>query len=222
MYETNFETDFTFPLQIPLEKVREPNDELEANWQRLIGQRYFSVSSKEAERAWGDKRHEYVDQNMGGYTAGFDVFHTLHCINELRKALRPEHYPPKSHALHGALHNDKFLHAMFTISDVLLHYAKLTFLPEHCLEILRQTVQCYGSTTLIPTTFMKGLEHNYIDSDQVHICRSFNFIRNYTSLRMQGKDRYVPRDKSLVDKEKHAVAKAWGKVKGDNKKGGSL
>ncbi|EWG41480.1 hypothetical protein FVEG_03591 [Fusarium verticillioides 7600] len=140
-YETNFRTDFSLPIQVPLEEVQfrgsphfyhngtpwmkdpdeiapwpenvryvgEPSHEIDENWQRLIGKRYFSISEEEARRAWGNKRHEFVDQNMGGYTAGFDMFHTLHCINELRKALRPEYYPPKSHTLHGALHNGKYL-----------------------------------------------------------------------------------------------------------------
>lgn len=47
-----------------------PSDEIDMNWDRLIGHRYFSISEEEAKRAWGDKRHEYVDQRKGGYTAG--------------------------------------------------------------------------------------------------------------------------------------------------------
>ncbi|KAF4336145.1 Tat pathway signal sequence [Fusarium beomiforme] len=152
-YETSFDTDFFFPLRVPLEKVKfwgsphfynngtpwinspdeaapwpenvryvgEPSHELDENWQRLIGKRYFSISDEEAEKIWGDRRHEYVDQNMGGYTAGFDVFHTLHCINELRKALRPDYYPPKSHTLHGALHNGTPRSVALTISMLRKH-----------------------------------------------------------------------------------------------------
>jgi hypothetical protein len=47
-----------------------PSPEIDANWGRLIGDRYFSISEDEAKRAWGDKRHEYVDEWAGGYTAG--------------------------------------------------------------------------------------------------------------------------------------------------------
>lgn len=47
-----------------------PNPEIDTNWDQLIGNRYFSISEEEAERAWGDKRHEYVDERKGGYTAG--------------------------------------------------------------------------------------------------------------------------------------------------------
>lgn len=48
----------------------EPSREIDANWERLIGYRYFSISEEEATRAWGEKRHEYIDQRRGGYTAG--------------------------------------------------------------------------------------------------------------------------------------------------------
>jgi hypothetical protein len=47
-----------------------PSQEIDNNWERLIGNRYFSVSEEEAKMAWGDKRHEYVDQRRGGYSAG--------------------------------------------------------------------------------------------------------------------------------------------------------
>lgn len=47
-----------------------PTPEIDSNWDQLIGNRYFSVSEAEAESAWGEKRHEYVDERKGGYTAG--------------------------------------------------------------------------------------------------------------------------------------------------------
>jgi hypothetical protein len=55
----------------------EPTPDLDANWHRLIGERYFTVSEEVAIRAWGDSRHEFVDQNLGGYTAGYVAAHTF-------------------------------------------------------------------------------------------------------------------------------------------------
>lgn len=55
-------------------------DEVDENWNEIVEDRYFSVSEAEAIEAWGDRRHEYVDEELGGYTAGLDVFHTLHCL----------------------------------------------------------------------------------------------------------------------------------------------
>lgn len=56
------------------------SDEVDENWNQIVEDRYFSVSENEAIEAWGDRRHEYVDEEYGGYTAGLDVFHTLHCL----------------------------------------------------------------------------------------------------------------------------------------------
>lgn len=47
-----------------------PSPEIDENWNKLIGKRYFSVSEEEAKMVWGDKYHEYVDELQGGYTAG--------------------------------------------------------------------------------------------------------------------------------------------------------
>jgi hypothetical protein len=54
--------------------------EADDNWLELLEDRYFSISEEEAVGAWGEDRHAYVDQDRGGYTAGLDVFHTLHCL----------------------------------------------------------------------------------------------------------------------------------------------
>jgi hypothetical protein len=48
----------------------EPSPEIDANWEKLIEFRYFSISEEEAKSVWGDGYHEYVDQLQGGYTAG--------------------------------------------------------------------------------------------------------------------------------------------------------
>lgn len=69
------------------------SDEVDENWNQIVEDRYFSVSEAEAIEAWGDRRHEYVDEELGGYTAGLDVFHTLHClvslaVSELQGTLR--------------------------------------------------------------------------------------------------------------------------------------
>jgi len=47
-----------------------PSKEIDDNWERYIGDQYFSISQEEAHRAWGDRKEEYVDQRYGGYSAG--------------------------------------------------------------------------------------------------------------------------------------------------------
>ncbi|KAI1323290.1 hypothetical protein F5Y16DRAFT_403593 [Xylariaceae sp. FL0255] len=222
-YESGYSTDIILPETIPLEQIRfrgsprffpngtgwlepvdetapwprnmvlfgPPSKEIDHNWQRLIGSRYFSISESEAQRAWGTERHRYVDQRKGGYSAGLEVFHTLHCVNALRKALHNDYYHHTSS--HGPFHL------------------------EHCLDALRQTIQCYGSTTLIPTEYRDGIQHNYIDSDQMHTCRSFSYLRDFVTARGHKGDAYVARNMDLVDTQKHDTAVAWKKQKNSHK-----
>lgn len=73
------DADESAPWPENIRYVGEPSPEIDENWQRLIGKRYFSISEEEAKRAWGDRRHEFVDQNMGGYTAGYELPPSLDC-----------------------------------------------------------------------------------------------------------------------------------------------
>lgn len=72
----------------------------------------------------------------------------------------------------------------------------------HCLDAIRQHVQCYGSTTLVPTKWRDGAERQYIDSNQEHVCRDFSYLRKFVRRRGVDGDLYVHRDKSLVNKGK--------------------
>lgn len=72
----------------------QPSAEIDGNWMDLTGDRYFSISEEEAMEAWGDRRHEYIDEDHGGYTAGLDVFHTLDCLVSSRRLCTPSHKGP--------------------------------------------------------------------------------------------------------------------------------
>lgn len=58
------DADESAPWPENIRYVGEPSPEIDENWQRLIGKRYFSISEEEAKRAWGDRRQDFVDQNM--------------------------------------------------------------------------------------------------------------------------------------------------------------
>lgn len=196
-----------------------PSAEIDGNWMDLTEDRYFSISEEEAIEAWGDRRHEYVDEVRGGYTAGLDVFHTLHCLvslflpffsstNLLPKILLvfPPFPPFRTQArllliaylpislqnhVRMALYPDHYKHEGTPLATQTAH-------TEHCLDALRQHVMCYGSTTLIPTQWRAGLQQQYIDANQEHVCRDFSHLRNFVRMRGMEGELYVPRDKSLL------------------------
>lgn len=106
-----------------------------------------------------------------------DSLTNIHIQNQIRMALNPEHY---NH--HG-----------MPVETGTSHTA-------HCLEAIRQHVQCYGSTTLVPTKWMETAERQYIDSNQEHVCRDFTYLRDFVRRRAADGDLYVHRDKSLRTK----------------------
>jgi hypothetical protein len=48
----------------------EPSPDIDENWRKLIGMRYFSISEEEAKTVWPNNYDDYIDQLQGGYTAG--------------------------------------------------------------------------------------------------------------------------------------------------------
>lgn len=108
--------------------------------------------------------------------------------NQVRKALNPEHY---NH------------HGMPVEVDTAHTY--------HCIDTIRQHIQCYGSTTLIPTKWREGAHRQYIDSNQEHVCRDFSYLHKYMQRRSNEGDLYVPRDKKML-----GMAKAWEHAWEDN------
>ncbi|MCJ1360351.1 MAG: hypothetical protein MMC33_010356 [Icmadophila ericetorum] len=150
-----------------LRYVGEPSSEVDDAWNELTKERYFLLSEEEAHNAWGSEYEEFWNEYWGGYLAGLDVFHTLHCLDHLRQAFYPDYYPQT--ILHGKLHN------------------------VHCIDHIRQMVQCYADATPIPSRYYPGLGQNYIDSDQVHTCRNFAELRAWTSERYNGSAAVEPK-----------------------------
>ncbi|KAF2663827.1 hypothetical protein BT63DRAFT_460949 [Microthyrium microscopicum] len=145
----------------PVRYIGEPNAEVDKNWDELTWGRYFLITEDEAKSAWGDDVGEFWDEKQGGYVAGIDMFHTLHCVDQIRKLLHAPHYNITI-STNTALHRD------------------------HCLEQIRQYIMCAGDLTPIPTKFYSGLGRNYVDSDYPHTCRNFQKLHDWVLDRYEG------------------------------------
>lgn len=67
----------------------------------------------------------------------------------------------------------------------------------YCLDTLRQHVQCYGSTTLVPTQYRPRARQQYPAADQDHVCRDLSYVHAYVQRRQPAGDLYVPRNAGL-------------------------
>ncbi|EME78253.1 uncharacterized protein MYCFIDRAFT_144082 [Pseudocercospora fijiensis CIRAD86] len=142
--------------------VGDPSPEIDRNWDELVEDRYWSISEDEAKMLWGVGHERYRDHAKGGYTGGFDVFHMLHCLNMLRKNLRPDYYPG-DHVLFGGIEHNM-----------------------HCIDQIRQRIQCSADGTITPLRYQPAIDYMYVDSNQVHTCRKFQNLWDYTRQRVNG------------------------------------
>ncbi|KIN09168.1 hypothetical protein OIDMADRAFT_48993 [Oidiodendron maius Zn] len=154
-----------------LRYIGDPSPEIDDSWNALTRNRYFLLSDEEAYAAWGDSYKDFWSDQFGGYLTGFDMFHTLHCLDHIRQAFYPDIYHQTP--IHGQMHRD------------------------HCIDHLRQMVMCYGDITPIPTMYFEGIKKNYIDSNRRHTCRNFQQIRDYVWERVNGSLAVPPRWNSV-------------------------
>ncbi|ETS85696.1 hypothetical protein PFICI_03721 [Pestalotiopsis fici W106-1] len=101
----------------------------------------------------------------GYYGVIFDVFHSLHCLDELRKHLWPDHY--KSFA--------ERYHVSQEVADMHM---------DHCVDAIRQSLMCHADVSTI--TFNHGGPNDdetdlHISGGHVHTCRDWEAIEEYVA-----------------------------------------
>ncbi|KAK4443533.1 hypothetical protein QBC34DRAFT_310847 [Podospora aff. communis PSN243] len=105
-----------------------PRPELEEAWAEILANQNIHVGEDELGEFRGQKSIVKLSDGSGFYvTVAFQ--HALHCVQRLHRYLYKDHYHP------GLSESDAF---------ALLSHT------EHCLDWLRQYVQCNADTTLIP------------------------------------------------------------------------
>ncbi|KAI1117594.1 hypothetical protein F5Y14DRAFT_354980 [Nemania sp. NC0429] len=105
-----------------------PRPELEAAWDHLMNHSEVRVSNDEL---GGFKDDDSIVKltDGSGYYVTISAFHGLHCLRRVHKYLWSEHYYP------DLSEHDSFFLKRHT---------------EHCLDWIRQYIQCHADPTLIP------------------------------------------------------------------------
>ncbi|KAJ3552560.1 hypothetical protein NM688_g4090 [Phlebia brevispora] len=144
-------------------------------WEPTI---YEGKPSDKLDRVWSDLYNDFGVSQIPQWqadllpnpTAPFDenpeycvmqltVFHQLHCLNTIRKALRPEHYVnPVTGDLDGIKKNDLRPHI------------------DHCVDSLRQGIMCAADISPIVWHWSDADQGNIINLDIVHSCRNYDSV----------------------------------------------
>ncbi|KAL0071714.1 hypothetical protein AAF712_000636, partial [Marasmius tenuissimus] len=88
------------------------------------------------------------------YMIALDVFHQLHCLNQMRKAMYPEHYPNTPEGIH-------------------------TPHMRHCISSIRQSLMCSADISPIVWQWSEKSHAAKERSDVVHTCRNFDKIKEW-------------------------------------------
>ncbi|KAH7355385.1 hypothetical protein BKA65DRAFT_582307 [Rhexocercosporidium sp. MPI-PUGE-AT-0058] len=170
---------------------QDPNPGADAIWEDLELIRTIVITGEEVRKLGKDPAtaakfdNEYWELGDDAYMAQIDVFHQLHCLNELRKLTYPDYYKSfpnstleyNSHA-HGHGHHSRS------------RYSKLWQIHiGHCVDILMQNIMCNANTDLITLQWMETQDNPFPDFSINHRCRDFNALVDW-------------REKNAVDMEK--------------------
>lgn len=143
--------------------VGPPSPEIDLAWHNLLRGRIFTISEQDASAFPGLT----TVSNTGKYFMELDMFHSLHCLNSLRRELDREYY-----SQHGGVYQWKFPQKLDRIHM------------DHCIDQLRQRLQCSGDLTPTPM-YSSNWNGSYISISRsaTHTCRNFDKIRSWMAKR---------------------------------------
>ncbi|KZS89072.1 hypothetical protein SISNIDRAFT_497640 [Sistotremastrum niveocremeum HHB9708] len=137
-----------------------PTDETDEAWDALYPIGVARITAEEASQLsnWTSP----IPGDEGHYVVGLDVFHQLHCLNTVRKALWPQRYSR---------------HDTLSAPGAHTHVDHV----DHCLNILREHIVCTANTT--PNVFQWSEDKKMIfpHFDSVHVCRNWESITEWAA-----------------------------------------
>ncbi|KAJ6496924.1 hypothetical protein DFH09DRAFT_945732 [Mycena vulgaris] len=148
VYDTTFEKDLS-PFQIP------SSPELDEKWDDLYNFGISRIPKHEADRL--PNKTSPIPGDPGFYIAGLNVFHELHCLNMIRKALDPDYYPDSN---------------IKTSEPSRKHVS-------HCVDWLRNSIMCHSDTSVIVWQWNARVNQSTPKARVPHSCKKFEPIRDW-------------------------------------------
>lgn len=147
--------------------VGPPKPEIDAAWDKLLKDEWPVLTDEEAEPFLPELRRLPNDNR---YHFEPDMFHSLHCLNALRQALDKDYYRKlpefKAHDVSQFLKQDDFDR---------IHM-------DHCIDRIRQALQCHGDLSPSPMYSWDGFILALGRGSQ-HTCRKWQPIRDWATNR---------------------------------------
>ncbi|KZS90735.1 hypothetical protein SISNIDRAFT_414902 [Sistotremastrum niveocremeum HHB9708] len=141
-----------------------PTNETDEAWDSLYNMGISRITSSEA--ALLPNRTESIPEEEGVSVISLDVFHQLHCLNNIRQALWPERYG---------------------IPELIPSLIKGDPVPfdhvDHCVNILRENIMCNADITPDVWQWDEDKQMSFPRFDTVHTCRNWEAIIDWAKAR---------------------------------------
>lgn len=134
-----------------------PSPEIDGSWDKLLGALEIVLEGEEAATIAGTTK---LGPNGKGWQLSIDVYHSLHCVDVVRRGLDNQYYHP----------DGKF---PYFYRDHL----------DHCVDYLRQVVQCNSDLTPLRYVWNEELSVTLPVFGQVHTCRNFQKVQEWAMAR---------------------------------------
>ncbi|KAJ6476302.1 hypothetical protein C8R45DRAFT_907025 [Mycena sanguinolenta] len=135
--------------------VREPSPALDAAWDDL--QKYSKVRLPRSEAALLPNQTSGIPDDPGYYAADLEVYHQLHCLNQIRQALHPTYYPNWG---------------MHSVSSRQFHI-------DHCVERIRQGLMCSADTSVLVYQWNSTFDETRVRLSVPHQCKNWTKIHEW-------------------------------------------
>ncbi|KAM3461042.1 hypothetical protein NHJ6243_005359 [Beauveria neobassiana] len=125
-----------------------PRPEVDDAWENLLQYNDIRVQKQDLEKA--NLKSVPLNDEKGGYFVTLDVYHTLHCVNHIRKSYYSDYY-----------HNPN------PVAQQREHF-------DHCIDLLRQTLMCHGDISLHPFEWIDEYRFPWPTEQTEHQCRNWD------------------------------------------------
>ncbi|KAF5328206.1 hypothetical protein D9619_013399 [Psilocybe cf. subviscida] len=147
---------FTFGISNDISPYQgSPSPEVDHLWEELYSVGFQRIPKSDAARL-PNKTAPIPGDPEGFYITELDVFHQLHCLNFIRKALHPNYYPAQRL---GTPENN-------------LHVS-------HCVDSIRQSLMCSADISTVVWQWDAAQQNNTFQGEIAHKCRNFGMIQDW-------------------------------------------
>ncbi|KAM4057532.1 hypothetical protein HRG_010741 [Hirsutella rhossiliensis] len=131
--------------------VGEPSKEIDRAWRALLEVDGVDLIGAEASSVQG----KTLKKDSGHYLVGIDGFHQIHCLNMIRRALRPDYYPMNDPEPVFKTHIN------------------------HCVDYVRQALMCNIDVTPLLVTWNERMNRPMPNFQALHTCRNFAKVKSW-------------------------------------------